>query len=378
MKLLSPLRVGKVDAANRVFMAPCTRLRADLDQVPTPIMAEYYAQRASAGVIITEGINPSPLGRGELNQPAMYSDAHERGWEPIADAVHRAGGRIFAQLMHVGRISFPELLPGAVTPVAPSAVQPDPGFRGYSIRCPRHDRPFPTPDALDGTGVAREIGCFVDATTRAIRAGFDGVEIHAAGGYLPMQFLSSGTNLRTDSYGGSIENRSRFLLECIEGAAERVGAERIAVKLSPGFYFNDVHDEDSTALYTYVSQRLSAMGLAFIEVSDYRGRHSEDGIDPINLIRRNYDGVVVANGGFDQHSAEELLQSGAADAVSFGGTFIANPDLPKRFETGAPLNAPVRSTYYTSPTGHFDVGYTDYPAMSAQPSTPTVLAPTDR
>ena len=367
MKLLRPLRVGKVDAANRVFMAPCTRLRADLDQTPTPIMAEYYAQRAGAGIIITEGVNPSPLGRGEHNQPAMYTDAHERGWAPVVDAVHRAGGRIFAQLMHVGRITFPELLPGAANPVAPSAVQPDPGFRGYSIRCPRHDRPFPTPDALDSAGVAREIDHFVEATTRAIRAGFDGVEIHAAGGYLPMQFLSSATNLRTDSYGGSIENRSRFLMEVIEGAAERVGAERIAVKLSPGFYFNDVHDDDSTALYSNVCQRLSGMGLAFVEVSDYRGRHSEAGIDPIGLVRRNYDGVVVANGGFDRDSAEEFLQSGAADAVSFGGSFIANPDLPKRFETGAPLNEPFRSTYYTSPTGHFEVGYTDYPALSAAP-----------
>ncbi|WP_216893156.1 alkene reductase [Nocardia alni] len=358
--LYQPLRVGKVDAPNRIFMAPCTRCRADLDQIPTAIMAEYYAQRATAGVLITEGVNPSPLGRSELNQPALYSDAHERGWIPVVDAVHEAGGRIFAQLMHAGRVSFPELLSGAATPVAPSAIRPDPDFRGYAVRCPRHDRPYPTPEALDAAGVEREIGHFVDATVRAVRAGFDGVEIHGAGGYLPMQFLSSSTNHRTDRYGGSLENRSRFLMDCVERASEAVGADRVGVKLSPAFNFNDVYDDAPQDLYASVAQRLSACGIAFIEVSDYRGRHSVREFDPVALIRRNFAGVVVANGGFDRDSADELVKSGGADAVSFGSMFIANPDLPERFRIDASLSRPDRSTYYTTPDGDLRVGYTDY------------------
>lgn len=373
--LLSPLRIGRVRARNRVFMAPCTRHRADIDQVPTSVMATYYAQRASAGLIITEGVNPSPHGRGYYNVPALYTDEHERGWVPVTDAVHDAGGLIFAQLMHVGRISFPELLPGGVNPIAPSAVQPDPAFRGYPIRCPRHDRPFPVPEALDTAGISREVGFFREATIRAMRAGFDGIQIHAASGYLPMQFLSSNANERTDAYGGSIANRSRFLLECLEAAAEIAGPETVAVKLSPGFNFNDVRNEDTQELYAYLSSRLNTMGLAFVEVADYRGSHSEiPRLDPIALIRAHYSGALVANGGFDRESAESLLELGGADAVSFGASFIANPDLPERFRTRAPLNAPDRASFYVSPTGDLSTGYIDYPSLHWTPGSSAAVS----
>ncbi|MFT4081140.1 MAG: alkene reductase [Nocardioides sp.] len=367
--LLSPLKVGPLIAPNRVFHAPCTRHRADVDQVPTEVMATYYRQRAGAGLIVSEGVNPSPMGRGYYNVPALYTEAHERGWARVADAVHEADGRIFAQIMHVGRISFPELLPGAATPIGPSAVRPDPDFRGYAIRCPRHGRAFPTPKALDTDGIAREIGFFTQAAVRAVRAGLDGIEIHAASGYLPMQFLSSNTNQRTDAYGGTPEKRTRFLLECLERAADAIGAERVAVKLAPTFCFNDVRDEDSRYLYSYLAGRLSVLGLAFVEVADFGESHSEPRrYDPIALVREHYTGTLVANGGFTRDRAERLLSCGGADAVSFGASYLANPDLPERFRIGAGLNRPERATFYETPDGDFSVGYTDYPTLATDPA----------
>ncbi|MFT4082209.1 MAG: alkene reductase [Nocardioides sp.] len=362
MSLLDPLEVGAFEAANRVFMAACTRCRADPDQVPTAAMATYYAQRAGAGAIISEGINPSPLGRGELNQPALYAEEHERGWRSVLDAVHEAGGRMVAQLMHAGRITFRELLPGNAAPVAPSAIRPSPDCRGYAVRCPRHDRGYPMPTALRTDEVRREIDFFVLSAERAIRAGFDAVQIHAAGGYLPMQFLSSSTNVREDAYGGSREKRARFLLECVELAADRIGADRIAIKVSPSFGFNDIRDEDPEGLYACLAERLDEFGLAFVEVADYRGRHPAGSFDATALIRRHFSGVLVANGGHDPGTAAETVVSGAADAVSFGGSFIANPDLPERIAQGIELARPDRSTYYRSPDGDLGTGYTDYPA----------------
>ncbi|AEG50884.1 12-oxophytodienoate reductase [Sphingobium chlorophenolicum L-1] len=357
--LFSSIEIGDATSPNRIFMAPCTRNRAEMDEVPTPMMAIYYGQRASAGLLISEGVNPEPRGRGYYRVPGAYTAAHRTGWQEVARAVTDQGGRIFAQIMHCGRLSVRELQPGGELPIAPSAVPPSPTFRGMSYGCPKPDAPYPTPRPLETDEIPALIESYAAAARLLVDAGLDGVELHGASGYLPMQFLSSNTNLRNDSYGGSIERRARFLLDVIDAMTGAVGAGRVAVKLSPAFRFHDVHDEDPVALYTHVARMLSDRGLAYVQVSDYGDYYSHAGMDPIGLVRAHYNGVLVANGGLNAVSAQALLDEGKADAVAFGSAFMANPDLPERMRRGSPLNVADPNTFYTG-DAH---GYIDYPFL---------------
>ncbi|MBT2523364.1 alkene reductase [Arthrobacter sp. ISL-28] len=365
--LFEPLAVGSITLPNRVLFAPCTRHRANLDETATPIMIEYYGQRASAGLIISEGINPSTLGRGYYHVPALNNSEQEGSWRPITSAVSARGGAIFAQLMHAGRLSFPELLDGRA-PIGASGVRPDPDFRGYTVSCPRPKEPYPTPKALDEKDVRLEITRFADAAARAVAAGFAGVEIHAGNGYMPIQFLSSNTNCRSDRYGGSIAKRSRFLLEIIDEVAERIGRDKVGVKLSPGFQFSDVRDDDPVGLYTYVTKCINDRRIAYLHVSDLHPYYGYDvHVEWYPLLRNIFEGVFIVNGGIGFEQAQQILSDGAADAVAFGSAFIANPDLPARFRAGAPLNVPRPELFYTQEAE----GYTDYPRMDELPSSHT-------
>jgi N-ethylmaleimide reductase len=349
--LFQPLRVGMTEVRNRLAMAPCTRQRAHIDGTPTDLMVEYYRQRAGAGLIITEGTAPSASGMGYLFMPGLYNDAHQDGWRKVADAVHREGGAIFVQVMHVGRLSDPLLQPGGSLPVAPSAVQPDSQSKQYSI-CPRPKRPYGTPHALSTDEVRAVIQQYADCARRARDAGMDGVEIHAASGYLPMQFLSTNTNQRDDAYGGSVANRARFLLECVDAMQKAAGEKFVAVKVSPGWNFHNVYDEDPVATYTYVVTELSKRGIAFLEVGNYNQPWDVHG-----TLRPLFDGPYMGVSGFGRASAIEAIKAGQMDMVALGQAFIANPDLVDRFRRGLPLNPPDPGTYYDQG----NVGYTDYP-----------------
>ncbi|WP_437514920.1 alkene reductase [Sorangium sp. So ce1099] len=349
--LLSPLSLGPIELSNRVIMAPMTRSRADDAGLVGELTATYYAQRAGAGLIISEGIFPSAMGKGYIRTPGLATDAQVAAFRQVTDAVHARGGRIYAQIMHAGRISDPSFLPGAATPVAPSAVQP----RGASYT-DEGMKPFVTPRALDTAEVAGVVEEYGRATERAFAAGFDGVELHAASGYLPEQFLSSGTNRRTDRYGGSLENRLRFTLEALEAMVSVGGPARVGIKIAPEMGFNDVADDAPVDTYTGLVRAISPMGLSYLHVAvvdpakDYHRR-----------LRPLFAGAYLAGAGFSQESAEAMLARGGADAVVFGAPFIANPDLPERFRRRAPLAAPDRATFY-SPGPK---GYIDYPALDA-------------
>lgn len=356
--LFDPITLGDVQMANRVFMSPCTRNRATMDEVPTDVMVDYYAQRASCGLIISEGISPEPRGRGYDRVPGAFNDAQQAAWKPVAEAVHTNGGHIFGQIMHCGRIAHPEMQPGGALPIAPSAVRPDPEYRGYTYACPKPDRPYDTPRALELDEIPALIDSFGEAARRLVAAGFDGVELHAASGYLPNQFLTSSTNRRDDAYGGDIARRARFVLDVVDAMIGTVGAGRVAVKLAPAFRFHDVHDDDPVALYTHVARQLSDRGLAYVQASTYGAYYSYE-FDPIALVRENYRGTLVANGGFTLDSGNAILAEGKAEAVAFGTALIANPDLVARFRSRAPLNVADPSTFYTPGPE----GYTDYPFL---------------
>ena len=364
--LFDPIPMGGVEMSNRIFMSPCTRNRATIDEMPTPMMADYYAQRAGAGLIVTEGISPEPRGRGYYRVPGAFNDEQQAAWKPVADAVHARHGRIFGQIMHCGRIAHSELQPYGAPPIAPSAVRPDPDYRGYTYGCPKPERPYDAPRALELDEIPALVESFADCARRLVAAGFDGVELHAASGYLPNQFLASGTNRRDDLYGGDIARRSRFVLDVIDAMTGTVGANRVAVKVAPAFRFHDVHDDDPVALYSYLARRLSGRGLAYVQASDYGQYYSYD-FDPIALVREHYDGILVANGGFNLERGNALLAQGKADAVAYGTAFIANPDLVERFRAGAPLNVADPATFYTEGVN----GYTDYPFMHEQRGGPT-------
>ena len=349
--LFAPVRVGRHELANRIVMAPMTRSRADDAGVPGELVPVYYAQRAGAGLIVTEGTFPSPMGKGYVRTPGIHSDAQVAAWRKVTDAVHGKGGRIFLQVMHAGRISDPSFLPGNATPVAPSAVQP----KGASYT-DEGMKPFVTPRALETAeipGVVQEYG---HAARRALEAGFDGVELHAASGYLPMQFLSSGSNLRTDAYGGSAENRVRFTVEALEAMIAAAGADRVGIKISPEMPFNDITDANPVETYTTLVRAIGRMGLAYLHVAlfgtptDYHGQ-----------LRPLFDGAYLAGGGLSRESAEALLRAGKADAAVFGSLFVANPDLPQRFRRNATLNQPDSATFYTPGAK----GYIDYPTLEA-------------
>ena len=363
--MFSPLKVGHVMLRNRIAMAPMTRHRATLDGVPTDLMVEHYRQRAGAGLILTEGIYPAPMGRGYLFTPGLHNAAQMAGWRRVTDAVHAEGGAIFAQIMHVGRLSDPLLLDGA-QPIAPSTVQPDPRARHYTINCPRPKRPYPEPRAMTHAEVLGTIDAYRDCAVLARQAGFDGVEIHAASGYLPMQFLSTGTNLRDDAWGGSVEKRAAFLLACVDAIGAATSPGFVAVKFSPGWTFHNVFDDDPVATYSHALRELSRRGIAFVELGNY-------GMDwdVYGTLRPLFDGPAMFVAGFTRQSAAATLNRGAADMIGFGQAYIANPDLADRYRHGHDLNRPDITSYYAQGAE----GYTDYPVFAA--SDPARLQPVD-
>ena len=349
--LFDPIKVGALELPNRIIMAPLTRSRAvGAGRVPNALMAEYYVQRASAGLILSEATSVTPMGVGYADTPGIWSDEQVEGWKHVTDAVHEAGGRIFLQLWHVGRISDPLFLDGEL-PVAPSAIQP----QGH-VSLVRPVKPYVTPRALALDDIPGIVAAYRKGAENAQKAGFDGVEIHGANGYLLDQFLQDSTNQRTDAYGGPVENRARLLLEVTDACIDVWGADRVGMHLAPR---RDAHDMgDSTPLETfgYVARELGKRGIAFICAREAIG---EDRLGP--QLKRIFGGVYIANEKLTKESAEQLLTSGDADAVAFGQWFIANPDLPERLKRNAPLNPPRPDKFY----GPNADGYTDYPPLQA-------------
>ena len=355
--LFSPIQVGPYSLTNRVVMAPMTRNRAGAGNVPQDINAEYYRQRASAGLIITEASQVSPQGLGYPATPGIHSAEQVTGWQKVTDAVHQQGGRIFLQLWHVGRISHPSLQPDGALPVAPSAIKPEGEAMTYE-----GPQPFVTPRALETAEIADIIRQYTVGAENALAAGFDGVEIHGANGYLLDQFLRDGSNQRSDEYGGSIENRARLLMEVIEAVTAVWGGGRVGVRLSPLQPFNDMRDSNPEVLFSYVTERLNEVYLAYLHVTEM-GKESPGAAGPafdLQKLRDIYHGVYMTNAGYDLESANAALAAGQADMVAFGVLYLANPDLPERMAKMAPLNAPDPDTFY----GGDAVGYTDYPTMS--------------
>jgi N-ethylmaleimide reductase len=349
-QLLTPVRIGRYITPNRLVMAPMTRSRADSDGVPSDLAVTYYAQRASAGLIVTEGVFPSAMGKGYVHTPGIETEAQVAAWKKVTEAVHARGGHIFMQLMHCGRVSHPSLLDGA-TPVAPSAIKPE-GQAWTSAG----QVDFVTPRELSLAEIAGVIDDYAQATRRAIEAGFDGVELHGASGYLPEQFLSSGSNQRQDQYGGSIEGRARFVLEVLAAMVAEAGADRVGIKISPEMNYNSITDAAPQETYTYLVDKLRGRGLAYLHVALFGAK-----IDYHALLRPRFDGAYLIGGGLTQDSAESVLAEGKADAAVFGSAFLANPDLPERFRQGAALNAPDRNTFFAPPTAK---GYIDYPTLA--------------
>ncbi len=349
LQLLNPIQVGDLRLPNRIFMAPLTRCRASAGRVPNLLMRDYYVQRASAGLILSEATAVSPMGVGYPDTPGIWSPDQTKGWKVITDAVHAAGGRMFLQLWHVGRISDPSYLGGAL-PVAPSAISP----KGH-VSLLRPKRPFVTPRALDTREIPAVVEAYRKGAQNAQAAGFDGVEIHGANGYLLDQFLQDSTNHRTDEYGGSVENRARLMLEVADAAMAVWGASRVGMHLAPRGDSHDMGDSNPAATFGYVARELGKRRIAFLCVRESLGPNR---LGP--ELKKLFGGAYVANEAHTRESAEQLLRAGEADAAAFGKLFIANPDLPRRFARNAPLNAPVPDTFYASGPQ----GYTDYPALA--------------
>lgn len=353
-QLLTPVRIGRYVAPNRLVMAPMTRSRADDNGVPSELTATYYAQRASAGLIISEGVFPSAMGKGYVHTPGMETEAQMSAWKKVTEAVHSHGGRIFMQLMHCGRVSHPTLL-GGETPVAPSAIRP-----AGQAWTPAGQVDFVTPRELTVAEIAAVVDDYRQATRRAMAAGFDGVELHAASGYLPEQFLSSGSNQRQDQYGGSVENRARFVLEVLAAMVAEAGGDRVGIKISPEMNYNSVTDAAPQETYSHLVDQLRGKGLAYLHVALFGAA-----IDYHALLRPRFDGAYLMGGGLTQDSAERALKDGQADATVFGSAFLANPDLPERFRVRGPLNAADRNTFFAPPTAK---GYIDYPTLTGAES----------
>jgi 2,4-dienoyl-CoA reductase-like NADH-dependent reductase (Old Yellow Enzyme family) len=345
--LFQPLQAGALLLSNRVVMSPLTRCRASAGRVPNAMMAEYYRQRASFGLIISEATAVSPMGVGYPNTPGIWSDAQIAGWQGVTRAVHDGGGQIVLQLWHVGRISDPVYLDGAL-PVAPSAVQP----AGH-VSLIRPPQPFVTPRALDTVEIPALIEAYRLGAQNAQAAGFDGVEIHGANGYLIDQFLQDSTNHRADGYGGPLENRVRFMLEVTDAVISVWGADRVGMHLAPRGDAHDMGDSDPAALFGHVARELGKRKLAFLCA---RESHQQAALGP--SLKQAFGGVFIANEGFSAVSAREAIASGNADAVAFGKPAIANPDLVERLRTGAPWNQPDPATFY----GDGPQGYLDYPS----------------
>ncbi|WP_374443190.1 alkene reductase [Stella sp.] len=348
--LLDPITVGDLRLANRVVMAPLTRTRAsEPGRVPNDLMRDYYVQRASAGMILSEATSVTPMGVGYPRTPGIWSDAQVAGWRRITDAVHAAGGTMLLQLWHVGRISDPSHLDGAL-PVAPSAI----AAKGH-VSLLRPQRPYVTPRALETDEIPGVVAAFRHGAENALRAGFDGVEIHGANGYLLDQFLQDGTNRRTDAYGGAVENRARLMLEVTDAVVSVWGAGRVGMHLAPRADSHDMGDSDLGATFGYVARELGRRQIAFLCA---REKLAAPRLGP--ALKAAFGGVYIANEGFTGDSAEAVLAAGEADAVAFGKLFIANPDLPRRLALGAPLNEWDTGTFYAPGPA----GYTDYPALA--------------
>lgn len=357
-KLFETVQIGPMVLKNRIFMAPLTRNRADADGVHSELAVIYYAQRASAGLIITEATQISPMGKGYINTPGIHSPQQVRAWSRVVDAVHGEGGRIFLQLWHVGRISHSSLLPNHVQPVAPSSIRAN--SQTFIATGPVQ---VSEPIALTLSGIKETLSDYRAAARNAKEAGFDGVEIHSANGYLIDQFLRSGSNQRSDAYGGSAANRVRFLTEVTQQVLEVWDKERIGVRISPTGSFNDMHDNDPTETFGTVIERLNSYEIGYLHVVERdqdAGQNSEGDLAVLNGLRKLWRGFYVANGGYDRLTGEEAIRTGHADAVAYGRAFLANPDLPRRLQVGAPLNEPDHQTFY----GGEARGYTDYPYLS--------------
>ena len=359
--LFEPVRLGELTLPNRIAMAPLTRSRAGPGEVPGALAAEYYVQRATAGLIISEATQISREGQGYPDTPGVFSDPQVRGWRQVTDAVHAAGGRIFAQLWHVGRVSISDYQPDGGPPVAPSAVAAE----GRAMKPDFSFTPFQTPRALSVAEIARVVGDFGRAAERAREAGFDGVEIHAANGYLIDQFLRDGSNQREDAYGGSFENRTRFLLEVTEVVVAVWGAGRVGVRLSPTGRSNGMSDGDPERLFAHVAGALRPYGLAYLHVIEPEAGHvmaAPEGAPRLAArMRTAFGGPLMLNGGQTRATAEAAMTEGRADLVSVGTPILANPDLVERWRRNAPLNAPNPSTFY----GGDARGYTDYPTLAS-------------
>lgn len=360
--LFAPLRIGAVAAPNRILMAPLTRSRAGQPgDVPTALNAEYYRQRAAAGLIVTEATHVDPHGKGYAWTPGIYSDAQEAGWRSVVDAVHGAGGRIALQLWHVGRISHRWLQPNGEAPVAPSAVQADAQCFVVSPEGQPMNAPCDMPRELAVDELPGIVAQYRAAARRARAVGFDLVEVHAANGYLPNQFLSTNTNQRTDRYGGSIENRARFPLEVIDAVADVYGADRVGVRLSPFGVFNDMDDAEAEPMAYYLAEAFAHRGLAYLHIAEPDWAGGPPLTDAFRAgLRQRFTGTLIYCGAYTQASAAARIREGTADAIAFGRPYIANPDLVERFRRGAALNEPDPATFY----GGAAEGYTDYPALA--------------
>jgi len=353
--LFSPLTVGDLTLKNRVVMAPLTRNRAAMPgNVPQPMNETYYAQRASAGLIISEATQISPEGIGYPATPGLHSDEQVRGWRAVNDAVHAQGGHVFAQLWYCGRISHPDLLPDNQQPVSASAIKPEGDavtFEGL--------KPFVEPRALRADELPGIVDQYRQSARCAVKAGFDGVEIHSANGYLLDQFLRDGSNRREDQYGGTLENRTRLLMEVLPAVLESWKPSRVGVRISPENSFNDIRDSDPQTTFNFVARALSGKGLGYLHVVEGEMMSGARTLD-YQQIRDHFDGCYMANCGYDKARAQTAIASGAADMVSFGQLYLANPDLVQRFEADAELNTPDPDTFY----GGDEKGYTDYPALA--------------
>jgi N-ethylmaleimide reductase len=347
--------------ANRMVMAPLTRSRAGDGNVPTDLMATYYSQRASAGLIVTEASQVSPQGQGYIATPGIHSAEQVAGWKKVTDAVHAAGGKLCLQLWHVGRISHSFFQPAGAAPVAPSAIQP--AMKAYT------DKGFedcPVPRALETAEVQALVQTYRQAAQNAKAAGFDMVEIHAANGYLIDQFLRDKTNQRTDAYGGSMENRARFLMEVVNAVLEVYPAHRVGCRISPVSQFNDIDDSNPAALFGYVAQQLGALKLGYLHIIEGQTGGSRDADQRVNFegLRQSFKQsggrLTMVNNGYTKEMAQSAVSSGSADLVAFGVPFLANPDLVSRFQHGHPLNTPDQATFY----GGGEKGYTDYPVYA--------------
>ncbi|WP_394792259.1 alkene reductase [Rhodoferax sp.] len=350
--LFNPLKLGSITLPNRILLAPLTRTRADAGHIPNDLMTEYYSQRATGGLLITECTMVSPGTSAFINEPGIYNEAQITAWKKVTAAVHAKGGRIFMQIWHAGRAAHPDINNGVpIVSSSATAVEGD-------IHTPNGKVPHAVPRALTVEEIPAIVEAFAQGAKNAIAAGFDGVEVHGANGYLIDQFLRDTPNQRTDGYGGSLENRARFLFEVLTAVTAAIGADKVGLRLSPLNSYNSMKDSDPLAFIGFLADKLNAYNLAYLHVmrADFFGAQKGD---VLTIAREKYQGVLVGNMGYTAEEAEEAISAGKLDAVAFGTSFLANPDLPARIQLKAPLNTPDQSTFYTPGAK----GYTDYPTL---------------